>query len=87
MLHQGLSPSKADEQRMKKELGDKATYDQTQKWLMSCTHPEDDVQFLAKLFQQYDKENTGKLRKTQIVHILTHLGEDLTMEETNKILS
>jgi calmodulin len=42
---------------------------------------------VIEAFRVFDKENTGYMSSVELRHILTHLGEKLTDEEANEMIS
>lgn len=71
---------------MTREAGLEATLAQIKEWLVSITHPEDQVDNLVAFFQRFDTKGSGRLSRSQMLHILTQMGEGLSRDEATQIL-
>lgn len=83
----GLAPSREDERRLLEEHPKSVTFKELEEWLVSITHPEDDVESLCKFFYIYDKERKGKLSRQQMRHILSQIGDTLSLQEIDQLLT
>ncbi|OII73335.1 EF-hands domain-containing protein [Cryptosporidium ubiquitum] len=82
----GLAPSNTDLERLKEETGDKVTYEDFERWIVSITHPEDHIDYMVSYFKNYDLNKTGKISRKQFVWLTSIGGDMLTREEAEAIL-
>lgn len=80
-------PSEADIKEILKKVGAKDTinFDDFLQ-IMSHKMPMVDPEQLVSALKVFDKENDGKISVSELKHILTKMGENLTEREVNEVL-
>ncbi|CAF0735854.1 unnamed protein product [Adineta steineri] len=65
---------------------DKINFQQFLQILISFTNEIDDEIDIIEAFRIFDKEGQGFIIKEELLHIMTHLGEKLSIEEAEEMM-
>ncbi|CAF1110887.1 unnamed protein product [Adineta steineri] len=66
---------------------DKINFQQFLQILISFTNEIDDEIDIIEAFRIFDKEGQGFIIKEELLHIMTHLGEKLSIEEAEEMMN
>eukprot|EP00914_Ancora_sagittata_P023351 GHVO01046239.1.p2 GENE.GHVO01046239.1~~GHVO01046239.1.p2 ORF type:complete len:199 (-),score=41.12 GHVO01046239.1:1234-1830(-) len=82
----GIAPSNKAIEEAKESTNNKMTFNVFEDFVKSSTHPEDQPEYISKMFAFFDVDKTGTLRKAQVKNILMMLGEPLTANQADDLL-
>ncbi|CAF1072328.1 unnamed protein product [Adineta steineri] len=86
----GFDPSEIKIKEIQEEYTqnglDKINFQQFLQILISFTNEIDDEIDIIEAFRIFDKEGQGFIIKEELLHIMTHLGEKLSIEEAEEMM-